>query len=215
VASPPPKLILQIALMPLSTKILLVLNLALFAGFIGMVLHGHDHGVVAINHHHHHHDHEPIEFDKLLGVEPAAITSIEVRSIERNALLYLSSEGMKLYRGRVTCDDSFVAGELQQIRESADARLFNRWQTFFSMMTPDAQVSEPEQTEFYGLDKPAGCIRIGLLVGNSEVTTELVFGEQNVQELNHYVRRTGDQNIYLIPRYFWQQTVEVVEAGLR
>jgi hypothetical protein len=201
--------------MPVSTKILGLLNLLLLVGLVFMLMHGRDH-----NHgaqlHHDHHGHEHIEFDRLLGVEPSAITFIEVRNKAMNALLIVNGEGGRLYQGEISCGPGFDNLDLQLSRELPDARVFNRWQTFFSMMTPDAQIRPNEKHETYGLDQPIGCIRIGLNVSNEEQTVvHLDFGELTVQGLNHYIKRSGDENIYLIPRYFWLQTAEIIEAGLR
>jgi hypothetical protein len=201
-------------MIPVSTKILTALNLILLVVLIIMVLHGHDHSPATQHQHHHHHDHEHTEFDRLLGVEVSGVLFIEVRNIALDALLLVDGQGMRMYKGSVGCDAGFDVQELQQIRVTSDTRLYNRWQTFFSMMTPDAQIRPVDQKESYGLDKPIGCIRIGIQSASREETVEILFGDLTVQGLNHYITRNDDETIYLIPRYFWLQTVEVIEAGL-
>lgn len=197
--------------MPDSTKILTVLVALFGIVYIVLLIVDDDQHRSSHTDHHHHYDHVHVEYVPVLGVAPENITFVEVRSPEHGLLLRADAASLELYRGDVQCQISESMTDLNQLRVSFENQIFTRWQLFFSNMTPDAHIEPDQQFETYGLDAPVGCISIGVERDDSrEEVVFILFGEQTVQEFNQYIKIEGEEDVLLVPRYFWQQARDMM-----
>jgi hypothetical protein len=195
--------------MPVLTRNLLVVVILLGFVYAMIQLFGEGPGSHAMHHHGHHHDHETMVFEPLLGVGPEGVLDITIVHIEAGEMLRVSANGMVHYTGEVTCEGAADVGTLQVLRETTDTGVYQRWQGFFSRMTPDAQIVASTD-EDYGLNSPIGCFHFTVQRGEETETLVVRVGDATAQGLNRYMRINGYDEIWLIPRYFWTEAVDVM-----
>jgi len=214
--------------MPVLTRNLLVLVVLLGLVYAGIrksgAHHGDDH-----HGHHHHGGHQTITYEPVLGATAEEVLVIEVMHIGAGEMLRVSADGMAQYEGVVGCEGPADVAAMRLLRETTDLRVYGRWQTFFSRMTPDGHIdvsrngntlgasslrnAEVAAVETYGLSEPVGCVRITVMRGSSTEALTLQFGDSTAQGLSQYMRIFGSSNIWLIPRYFWTEVVDVMGIG--